>query len=202
MAILDRLRTIVEPLCLDLGVELYDIDLNGGVFKVAVEKPGGVGLTDIAQLTREISRTLDEHDPISGRYTLEVTSPGLERPLRTPAHYTRSIGSMIKIKMLPNVEVARRLEGVIVAADDRAVVIRVQSGDERRLAYDDIEKARTVFEWGPTPRPGTAAKPKKQPTGAAVKDAVGSPAATQAAGAPAASTERSAASDAVKVVNA
>ncbi len=202
MAILDRLRAIVEPLCLDLGVELYDIDLNGGVFKVSVEKAGGVGLTDIAQLTREISRTLDEHDPISGRYTLEVTSPGLERPLRTPAHYTRSIGSTIKIKMLPNVEAARRLEGVIVAADDRAVVIRVQSGDERRLAYDEIEKARTVFEWGPTPRPGTAAKPKKQPIGAAVKDAVGSPATTQAAGAPAASTERSAASDAVKVVNA
>lgn len=202
MAILDRLRAIVEPLCLDLGVELYDIDMNGGVFKVAVEKPGGVGLTDIAQLTREISRSLDEHDPISGRYTLEVTSPGLERPLRTPAHYTRSIGSMIKVKMLPNIEVARRLEGVIVAADDRAVIIRVQSGDERRLAYDEIEKARTMFEWGPTPRPGTAVKPKKQPIGAAAKYAAGSPAATQAAGAPAASTERSAASDAVKVVNA
>lgn len=60
MAIIDRLREIVEPFCLDLAVELYDIDLNGGVFKVSIDKPGGVDLTDIAQLTREISRALDE----------------------------------------------------------------------------------------------------------------------------------------------
>jgi len=202
MAIIDRLREIVEPLCLELAVELYDIDLNGGVFKVTIDKPGGVDLTDIAQLTRDISRALDVHDPISGRYTLEVTSPGLERPLRSPAHFVRAVGAAVKIKTLPNVDVARRVEGVVVSADDVAVVIRTTSGDERRIVYDDIEKARTVFEWGPTPRPGSAAKNTKQPAGVAAKKPAGSPAPKQAADAPAASTERSAASDAAKVVNA
>ena len=156
-----------------------------GVFKVSIDKPGGVDLTEIAQLTREISRALDEHDPISGRFTLEVSSPGLERPLRTPAHFARSIGTSVKIKLLPNVDTARRFEGVILSADESAVVIRDPSDRERRVPYDHIEKARTVFAWGPTPRPGGAAKTKKQ-----------------VADSPAASTERPASVDAVKVVNA
>jgi ribosome maturation factor RimP len=169
VAIIDQLHAIVEPLCLDLGLELYDLDLNGGLFKVAVDKTGGVGLVDIAQLTREISRALDEHDPISGRYTLEVTSPGLERPLRTPAHFAQALGKQVKVKVHPNEDATRRLEGVVAAVDDAAVVIRVESGDERRIAFDRIEKARTVFAWGPTPRPSSKPKTKKQsaPSGAA-----------------------------------
>jgi ribosome maturation factor RimP len=214
MALIDRLRSIVEPLCADLSVELYDIDLNGGVFKVTIDKPGGVDLTDIAELTRQVSRAMDEHDPITSRYTLEVTSPGLERVLRTSAHFLRAVGDTVKVKLLVRSNGDRRLEGIVVSADDHEVVLRVGDAD-RRLAYDDIERARTVFQWGPTPRP---AGPKKQageraePHGAdhapaqpkqaqQKQKAAGSPAASQAAD-PAASTERSASSDAAKVVNA
>jgi ribosome maturation factor RimP len=205
MALIDRLRELVEPICLDLGLELYDLDLNGGVFKVTVDAPGGVGLTAIAELTREISRALDVHDPISGHYTLEVSSPGLERQLRTPSHWARAVGSTVKVKVRPNAGAERRLEGAIVSAGDDTVVLRTTVG-ERTLAYVDIDKARTVFEWGPAPKPGTPAKtPKqarKQPVGAASTTSAGSPADDQATGGPAASTESSASLDAVKVVNA
>ncbi len=203
MALIDRLRELVEPMCLDLGVELYDIDLNGGVFRISIDRPGGVGIDDIAELTREVSRALDVHDPISGRYTLEVSSPGLERQLRTPVHFGRAIGSTIKCKLRPGVAADRRLEGEILAADDDAVVLRTPAG-ERRISYADIDKARTVFEWGPTPKPGAVPKRTKNSTsqgsGAATKSIAGAPATNQPTGAPGASTESSASSDAVKVV--
>lgn len=221
VALIDRLREIVEPLCLDLSVELYDLELNGGVLKVTVDQAEGIGMAAIAPLTREISRALDVHDPISGHFTLEVTSPGLERALRTPAHYVRAIGTPIKLKLRPGVAEDRRVEGMVLAADDTGVVLgpAPSRADERRFAYVDIDKARTVFEWGPTPRPSDAAAKKaptktgatkktaKQPAGSPAakqitkKKVAGSPA-TKAAGTPASSPELPATADAVKVVNA
>jgi ribosome maturation factor RimP len=204
MALIDRLREIVEPLCLDLAVELYDLELNGGVLKVTVDKAEGIGMADIAPLTREISRALDVHDPISGHFTLEVSSPGLERTLRTPAHFVRAIGSDVKVKLRPGVRDDRRVEGVLVAADDSGFVLDAvaDGADQRRFSYDDIDKARTVFAWGPTPRPSdVAAKKAPAKSGAAKKKVAGSPA-TKAAGTPAASPELPAPADAVKVVNA
>ncbi|HUS61652.1 MAG TPA: ribosome maturation factor RimP [Acidimicrobiales bacterium] len=196
MAIIDRLREIVEPLCLDMAVELYDLELNGGVLKVTVDKDGGIGMADIAPLTREISRALDVHDPISGHFTLEVTSPGLERTLRTPAHFTRAIGSAVKVKLRPGVIEDRRVEGVVLAADDAGVVLDAltEGGEQRRFSYADIDKARTVFAWGPTPRPSDVAA-KKAPAKPSAKK-------KRAAGTPAASAELPATADAVKVVNA
>lgn len=195
MAIIDKLREFVEPLCADLGVEIYDLELNGGIFRVSVDRDGGIGMTDIAELTRSISRALDVHDPISGHYTLEVSSPGLERPLRTPEHYRRAVGSPVKLKLVPGAVAGRRLEGLLVAADDTACTLRLSGGAEQQLAYDLIDKARTVFEWGPTPRPSDAAKAKAKPA---------SPTKTkkQPSGAPGAATVRPASDDAGKVVNA
>ena len=82
-----------------------------------------------------------------GRYTLEVSSPGVERPLRTPEHFRRFVGTSVAVKTRPDVEGDRRLEGTLEAADDEGVVVA-----GRRLAYDDIEKARTVFVWEPAER--------------------------------------------------
>ena len=75
----ERVRTLVEPLVAELDLDLYDLEHTGGVLRVLVDQPGGVDIDAIAALTRAISRALDEHDPIPGEYTLEVSSPGLER---------------------------------------------------------------------------------------------------------------------------
>jgi ribosome maturation factor RimP len=156
----DRVRLLIEPLVADIGLDLYDLELNGGSLRVLVDSPGGVDMGAITELTRRISRSLDEHDPISGHFTLEVSSPGLERPLRTPGHYVRACGSKITVKTIPGLDGSRRVAGTLVEADDDGIVVEVEqpAGERRQLAYGDIERARTVFEWGPAPKPGKAPK--------------------------------------------
>ena len=148
MSTADRVRELIVPLLTEAGLELYDLDLNAGVLQVLVDREGGADIGAISKLSRAISRTLDEHDPIAGTYTLEVGSPGLERPLRRPDHYVRSVGANVKVKTKPGTEGERRLEGTIAGAGDDHVTIRTEDGGERTLRYDDIERARTTFEWG------------------------------------------------------
>jgi ribosome maturation factor RimP len=153
MAIVDRVRELVAPIIEDEEVELYDIEHNGGVLRIFVDHPDGIDIDVIKRISRSVGHELDEADPIPGRYTLEVSSPGLERPLRTPDHFRRALGSTVKMKTLPHVDGDRRVEGELSAVDDDGVEITAD-GVSRRVAFDDISKARTVFEWGPTPKPG------------------------------------------------
>jgi ribosome maturation factor RimP len=149
----ERVRTLVEPVIAGLGLELFDVELTGGILRVTVDKAGGLDLDAISDTSRAISRILDEHDPVPGRYTLEVTSPGLERRLRTPEHFVRAVGSEVSVKTTAEVDGARRFKGTLVAADDTGVTVRTDDA-EHAIAYDQIDRARTVFEWGPTPKPG------------------------------------------------
>ena len=154
MSVADRVRDLVLPILADRQLDLYDVELAGGVVRVVVDREGGLDLDALSDATRAVSRALDEADPMSGRYTLEVTSPGLERKLRTPEHFAKAIGETVKIKTAPGVESDRRIEGVLAAADGDGIAVRTGEGDEgvRRLAYDDVVQARTVFEWGPGTR--------------------------------------------------
>jgi ribosome maturation factor RimP len=155
MTIADRLRELIEPVVTGLDLELFDLEYGGGVLRVTVDRADGVDLDAVAAATRAISRTLDDADPITGHYTLEVSSPGLERTLRTPAHFRWAIGKPVSVKTVAGYEGERRLRGTIRDADDRGVVIGgAEADDEHRLEYGDIEKARTVFEWGGEPKRG------------------------------------------------
>lgn len=154
MSTADRVREIVAPLVADAELELYDLELAGGVVQVLVDKPGGADIGTISTLARAISRALDEHDPIMDGYALEVSTPGLERPLRTPAHFQAAAHAAMtaKVKTKPGVDGERRIEGAVAAADDSSVTIRTPQGVERTLRYQDIERARTTFEWGGQPK--------------------------------------------------
>jgi ribosome maturation factor RimP len=149
MSAAERVQVLVAPLLEAEGLELYDLQLDGPLLRVLVDRDGGADIDAIARVSRALSRALDEHDPIEGRYTLEVSTPGLERPLRTPAHFVRATGSTVKVKTRPGTEGERRVEGVITGADDVAVTVQDEAGATRTVAYDDIERARTVFVWGP-----------------------------------------------------
>lgn len=163
MSTIDRIREIAEPLLHDRGLELYDIEQPGPVVRVLVEGPDGVDLEVLGQVTRALSLALDEHDPIPGRYTLEVSSPGLERPLRTPRHFERAVGTDVTVKTKVDVDGARRFAGTLSEADDDGITVRLDDGaTTQRLRYADIDKARTVFAWGPAPKPGQGAKHDKQ----------------------------------------
>jgi ribosome maturation factor RimP len=172
MSVADRVRDLVLPLLDDRHLDLYDVEMQGPVLRVVVDSPpgsrGGLDLDVLADATRAVSRALDEADPITGRYTLEVTSPGLERTLRRPEHFERAVGETVKIRTVAGANDERRVEGELVSADDAGVVVRTgAAGDgtavEQRLAYHDIERARTVFEWGPaTPRSGKRKSDEKR----------------------------------------
>jgi ribosome maturation factor RimP len=169
MSTIDRVRPLVEPIVAAAGLALYDLDLNGGVLRVVVDQVGGVGMDAITTVTREVSRALDEADPIEGRFTLEVSSPGLERVLRTPAHFTSAVGSTISVKTVPGSPGERRLQGELVSVDDDGITLAGASDDDetRRVAFGDIERARTVFEWGPGPKPGAPRNPRTKRSRAA-----------------------------------
>lgn len=149
----ERVEQLVTPLLDERGLHLYDVEHAGPLLRVLVDRPGGVDLDLLAQITREISAALDAVDPIPSRYTLEVSSPGLERPLRRPEHFNAAIGATVKVKTRPGTDGQRRVEGQLVAADDEGITVEA-GGEHHRLAHDDIERAHTVFDWRPAgPRP-------------------------------------------------
>ncbi len=168
----ERVRDIVEPLLTIRSLELIDVELTGGQLRLTVDRDGGVDLDALSEATRVVSRALDDADPLPHRYTLEVSSPGLERTLRTPAHFARALGATVNVKTMPGTEGARRLAGILAAADDTGIVISTESDtgerSEHHVAYHDIERARTVFQWGPPPKPGRA-KPSARPPKKAAK---------------------------------
>jgi ribosome maturation factor RimP len=172
MTVADRVRDVVLPVLDGHEVELYDLDVSGSLVRVVVDRSGGVDLDTLGALTRAVSRALDTADPIAHRYTLEVTSPGVERRLRRPEHFKSAVGEVVKVRTLPGVDGDRRVEGTLIAADDDGITVTFDDAGEgvadegvtkpRRLAYDQIERARTVFEWGTSAdRPGRpAASPR------------------------------------------
>jgi ribosome maturation factor RimP len=156
----ERVHELVEPLATELGLELVDVEQAGPLLRIRLDRPdGGIDLDTVAAASQAISQLLDRHDPLPARYTLEVSSPGVERPLRTPEHFQRFVGRTVSVRTHPGAEGTRRVEGTLTAADDEGIVV----GDHR-LAYADIERARTTFSWGPAPKPGSPrAKTAKQP---------------------------------------
>lgn len=160
MSVNERVRAVVEPVVSAQGLDLFDLEHTGGVLRVTVDRPGGVDLDTVATTTRAVSRALDDHDPIAGRYTLEVTSPGLERPLRTPAHFRWAIGRRVSVKTVATFDGPRRLTGELADVTDEgvSVVLDDPPGERRMLTFADIERARTLFEWGPAPKPGSPSR--------------------------------------------
>ncbi|HVL64166.1 MAG TPA: ribosome maturation factor RimP [Actinomycetota bacterium] len=152
----ERVHELVEPLVTASGLELVDVEHGPGLLKITLDKEGGIDLETITEASEQISDLLDVHDPVPGRYTLEVTSPGLERPLRTPQQFKRFVGTPIVVRTQPGVEGERRVQDILESADDEAIVV-----GGRRLAYADIERARTVFEWGGAEKKTNAGKPNK-----------------------------------------
>ena len=160
MADVEAIAAAVEPVVAALGLELYDVEATGPArartIRVTVERPGGVDLDAVAAASQAISPVLDGDPAVQsacpGPYTLEVTSPGLERRLRTPAHFRGAVGQTVSVKTQTDGAAARR-RGVLVAADDEGIYVAFETGEER-LPYGAVTQARTVFEWGAPPKGG------------------------------------------------
>jgi len=152
----EDLFAALRPTVDAIGLELVDVEMKSGVLQVSVDRQGGVDLEALTDANRAVSALLDELDPFPGRYSLEVSSPGIERSLRTPAHFAKAVGATVSVKTRPQVPGERRLQGTLLSSDDGGFTLAVDGVDEPvRLAYSDIDRARTVFVWGGQDKPGT-----------------------------------------------
>ncbi len=168
----DRVRSVVEQPLSEAGFEVVDVERKGPVLAVTVDllvgpgdqadRPEGIDIDAVTEATRLVNSLLDANDLLGAQTTLEVSSPGIERPLRTPAHFRRFVGTEVAVKLRPGTEGERRLTGALEAADDEGVVVA-----GRQLAYGDIEKARTVFVWPSPPGRKTGKLTQKKKMGRA-----------------------------------
>jgi ribosome maturation factor RimP len=161
---IDSVRALAEPVCAAAGVELVDVELEGGILRVTVDKEGGLPVGALTSVTRQINRLLDEDDPVPGRYTLEVSSPGLERKLRTPTHFQRAVGEVVSLRTSTRAEGGpERFQGTLTAADAEGATVLPDGAEEpRTLRYDQIDKARTVFVWDAETKNDTQSRPTRK----------------------------------------
>ena len=153
----ERLWPLFDEFLAAEAVELDDLEVSGRgkgrLLRVVVDAPGGIGVDRIADLSRGLARILDDEDPVDGSYRLEVTSPGLERKLRRPGHYRKSVGREVKVKTTVPVAGATVHQGVLDGVDEDGIVIQLNDGD-RRIRFGDVASAKTVFTWEKSPKPG------------------------------------------------
>ena len=173
---------LLSPTVESMGLELLGVEYlpspGGAVLRLYIDRPGadpaaegqGVGIEDCEAVSREVSAQLDVADPISGNYTLEVSSPGVDRLLFTPAHFTRFLGEQAKVGLKLPQDGRRRLTGRIVSVEGDTVTFDVD-GQPLAVAAGNIDKARLVPDWaalgygpakdasGRDARPGKGRKP-------------------------------------------
>ena len=146
-----EVEALVRPVVEGAGLELVDVSYGGDggrrTLRLTVDRDGGLDLDTIAAISDKVARRLDLEDFGEGRYELEVSSPGIERPLRTPAQFARSLDARVKVKTASLVDGSRLHVGTLVSADDEAATVEVD-GARRRLPYAEITSARTVADWG------------------------------------------------------
>jgi ribosome maturation factor RimP len=141
----ERLLELIEPLVGRLGYELVDLEYGAGhargTLRVFIDAAAGVGLEDCERVSREISALLDVEDPITSAYTLEVSSPGFDRVLRTPAHFGRFVGARVFVELKEPRAGRRRYTGELLAVDEGGIALAV---DQERVAvaFAEIGKAR------------------------------------------------------------
>ncbi len=146
---IERVRSIIGPGIHALGYELVDAELHGGgrhaVLRVYIDHPNGVTVDDCAAVSRQVSAVLDVDDPIPGQYTLEVSSPGLDRPLRRREDFSRFKGALIRIKTFTPVAGRRNFTGRLLGCEHDNVVLEADA-ERYELAFANIDKARLVPE--------------------------------------------------------
>jgi ribosome maturation factor RimP len=175
----EDLIQLLTPIIADLGLECLGIEYAPSrgnsllrLYIDAADRP--VTLDDCEAVSREVSATLDVNDPITGRYTLEVSSPGLDRPLFTPAHFARFIGEQAKVALNLPIQSRRRLIGKIKAVEGDAITIE-QDGVDVTITHDNVQKAKLIPDLealGLMPEPkkgGKKTAPKAEPQAAPKK---------------------------------
>lgn len=145
----EHLQALLEPVVTAMGYQLVGIDYRagaGGVLRVYIDRDQGITVDDCALVSHQISGVLDVEDPLQGSYTLEVSSPGLDRPLFTLDQFRQFIGQPVKLRLRMAIDGRRRFSGVIEEVGDTEVTVNID-GDRQSIPLDLIEKANLVPQW-------------------------------------------------------
>lgn len=142
-----QLEALLEPIVNALGCELWGLEYTAqgknSVLRLYIEKDGGILVEDCEQVSRQVSATLDVEDPIQGVYTLEVSSPGLDRPLFKLEQFTRFVGETLAVRLRVAFEGRRKFSGLLKGVEDDEIVLEVDN-EEYLLPFELIDKANIV----------------------------------------------------------
>ena len=143
----DQLSELLGPVVAGLGYELWELEFapraGGGLLRLYIDSADGITLDDCERVSRAVSDKLDEEDPIAGRYTLEVSSPGLDRVLRTREHFARYAGEQVRLEMMRPIDGRKRFSGRLTEVGESDITLELEGG-KVNLPIDDIHRARLV----------------------------------------------------------
>jgi ribosome maturation factor RimP len=159
-AVTQRVWELAEPVALASGLELVDVQYRPEagrlVLRLLLDRPeGGVTLDEITRTARELGDVLDAHDPVPGRYHLECSSPGLNRPLVREAHYARAVGRQVRVRTREPLNARRQFRGRLAAVSPEGVTVVEQGDVSAFIPFAAIERANVEYEF---PRPGGPAR--------------------------------------------
>lgn len=148
---LDRIREVAERVAASEGMELVDVEMRGspqrGLLRIFIDKPGGVTHGDCEVISNQVGAILEVEDLVPGSYTLEVSSPGLERRLHRAADFDRFAGKKVKLILKDPMDGRRQFTGLLEGIADGAVTVKSDEGQRFTVPLERIERANLVFEW-------------------------------------------------------
>jgi ribosome maturation factor RimP len=149
----DKVIRLAEPILAEQGLELVDVELRhegrGLTLRVLADREGGVDLESLSRLSRELSVLFDVEEPIPGPYTLEVSSPGIDRPLRKPDHFVRYLGKRVRLRSHAPLNGQRNFSGTLATVTAGGVTLRSEGGAETYIEFSNVEKANYEHEYSP-----------------------------------------------------
>jgi ribosome maturation factor RimP len=165
----DRVLKLAEPIAGEFGLEVLDVELKGQaprrLLRVILDSSTprrAVTLDDCATVSRRLGDVLDANEAVSGSYLLEVSSPGVNRPLRKPEHFRRVVGDRVRVRFREPCGDLRGLVARLVAVDDGLMVLESESGEMIETTLDNVEKANLEFEFQAPVKPGGRTKSRKR----------------------------------------
>ena len=149
--IAETVYELALPIVEEMGCELYDVEFlkegSDWFLRVYIDKIGGITLEDCEKVSRPLNAKIDEIDPISHAFYLEVSSPGLERTLKKPRDFERSIGQLVEIKLFQAIENTKRYEGELVSYDGKSLSIKTETNESLQFQIEQIAKIKTLIKF-------------------------------------------------------
>ncbi len=144
----DKLIKLVEPLLEEMGFELVRLDYAAGKHgkvSIFIDSEDGININNCEEASKAVSDLLDLYDPISHSYTLEVSSPGIERPLTKKEHFIRYQGNKVKVKTTSPLDESRKFSGLLQNAGKEAIEVRKENGSSVKIPYEIIDRANLWY---------------------------------------------------------